>query len=161
SSESRPRSVRLSRDVPRARDRGRGHALRGHCGLRAAARVTRSMPALARFASTVNLSVPPARAGEVRPLALGSLSICLAAILARLAGVTNYPFRTLCRGFGAGLYVSEMITARGFLEGNSRTHLLASSRADEWPRSVQIYGSDPVEIGEMARRLAAEGVQHI
>jgi nifR3 family TIM-barrel protein len=75
--------------------------------------------------------------------------------------VTNYPFRTLCRGFGAGLYVSEMITARGFLEGNQRTHLLASSRADERPRSVQIYGSDPAEIGQTAHRLAAEGVQHI
>lgn len=119
------------------------------------------MPALARFATTINLTVPPARAGEFRALRLGSLSIWPPVVLAPMAGVTNYPFRTLCRGFGAGLYVSEMITARGFLEGNARTHLLASSHAEEWPRSVQIYGSDPVEIGEMARRLAAEGVQHI
>jgi len=119
------------------------------------------LSALTRFASSVNLTVPPARAGEFRPLVLGPLTIWPPVVLAPMAGVTNYPFRTLCRGFGAGLYVSEMITARGFLEGNARTHLLASSRADESPRSVQIYGSDPVEIGEMARRLAAEGVQHI
>src|SRR5256886_2765540 len=100
-------------------------------------------------------------AGEFRPLALGSLSIWPPVVLAPMAGVTNYPFRTLCRSFGAGLYVSEMITARGFLEGNARTHLLASSHADERPRSVQIYGSDPDVVGEMARRLIAEGVHHI
>ncbi len=116
---------------------------------------------LTRFASPVNLTVPPARRGEFRPLRLGSLSVWPPIVLAPMAGVTNYPFRTLCRDFGAGLYVSEMITARGFLEGNERTHLLASSRADERPRSVQIYGSDPGEIGEMAHRLAAEGVEHI
>jgi len=75
--------------------------------------------------------------------------------------VTTYPFRSLCRAFGAGLYVSEMITARGFLEGNARTRLLASSGADERPRSVQVYGSDPDVMGEMARRLSGEGVHHI
>jgi nifR3 family TIM-barrel protein len=78
-----------------------------------------------------------------------------------MAGVTNYPFRSLCRAFGAGLYVSEMITARGFLERNPTTHLLASSHRDEYPRSVQVYGSDPDAIGEMARRLADEGVDHL
>ena len=46
-------------------------------------------------------------------------------VLAPMAGVTNYPFRAICRGFGAGVYVSEMINARGFLEGNARTLLLA------------------------------------
>jgi len=78
-----------------------------------------------------------------------------------MAGVTNYPFRAICREFGAGVYVSEMINARGFLEGNARTRLLASSRPDEAPRSVQIYGHDPVEVGAMARMLADEGVAHL
>lgn len=78
-----------------------------------------------------------------------------------MAGVTNYPFRRLCRGFGAGLYVSEMITARGFLEGNRMTRLLASGHPDETPRSVQLYGSDPDEVGEAARALVGEGVEHI
>src|SRR6266403_3855147 len=108
------------------------------------------MPTVPRFASTLNRSVPAARPGEFRPL-----------VLAPMAGVTNYPFRSLCRAFGAGLYVSEMITARGFLEGNARTRLLASSGADERPRSVQVYGSDPDVMGEMARRLSGEGVHHI
>ncbi len=78
-----------------------------------------------------------------------------------MAGATNYAFRSLCREFGAALYVSEMITARGLLEGNARTCLLASSRSDEFPRSVQLYGSDPETLGEAAHVLAAEGVDHI
>jgi len=114
-----------------------------------------------RFASALNRSVPTARPGEFSPLALGLLSIWPPVVLAPMAGVTNYPFRSLCRAFGAGLYVSEMITARGFLEHNPRTHLLASSRSDEHPRSVQVYGSDPDVVEEMARRLAGEGVHHI
>ena len=46
-------------------------------------------------------------------------------VLAPMAGVTNIPFRALCRRFGAGLYVSEMITARGLIEGNAKTLHLA------------------------------------
>src|SRR5258705_10427684 len=119
------------------------------------------MPAVPRFASALNRSVPAARPGEFRPLVLGPLSVWPPVVLAPMAGVTNYPFRSLCREFGAGLYVSEMITARGFLEGNARTQLLASSRPDESPRSVQLYSSDPDDLGEAARLLAAGGVQHI
>jgi nifR3 family TIM-barrel protein len=114
-----------------------------------------------RFASDVNRDVPPARAGEFRPLALGPLAVWPPVVLAPMAGVTNYPFRRLCRTFGAGLYVSEMITARGFLEGNATSRLLASGAPDERPRSVQIYGSDPAAIEETTRRLAAEGVDHV
>src|ERR1051325_3846995 len=54
-----------------------------------------------------------------------------------------------------------MITARGFLEGNARTHLLAGGHPDEHPRSIQLYGSDPDAMTETARRLAGEGVDHI
>jgi nifR3 family TIM-barrel protein len=82
-------------------------------------------------------------------------------VLAPMAGVTNFPFRSLCREFGAGLYVSEMITARGFLMGNATTALLASSQPGEWPRSVQIYSSDPKDVGEMVARLVADGIDHV
>jgi nifR3 family TIM-barrel protein len=116
---------------------------------------------LSRFASEVNLGVSPARPGEFRALTLGPLAVWPPVVLAPMAGVTNYPFRRLCRSFGAGLYVSEMITARGFLEGNATTHLLASGAADERPRSVQLYGSDPAAIEEATRRFAADGVDHI
>jgi len=103
----------------------------------------------------------PARPGEFSPLRLGALTVWPPVVLAPMAGVTNAAFRRLCRGFGAGLYVSEMITARGLLEGNARTRLLASSAVGEQPRSVQLYGSDPVVVGDAARLLAGEGVDHL
>ncbi|HEY3119265.1 MAG TPA: tRNA-dihydrouridine synthase, partial [Vicinamibacteria bacterium] len=79
-----------------------------------------------------------------------------------MAGVTNPPFRTLCRKFGAGLYVSEMITARALVEGNPKTLLLASFAADEPVRSLQLYGVDPHYVGEAVRRLVGEGkVDHV
>jgi tRNA-dihydrouridine synthase len=114
-----------------------------------------------RAALPENTNVPVARSGEFAPLRMGSLTAWPPIVLAPMAGVTNYPFRAICRGFGAGVYVSEMINARGFLEGNARTLLLASGRADESPRSVQIYGHEPAEVGAMARVLADEGVAHI
>jgi len=103
----------------------------------------------------------PARPGEFSPLRLGALTVWPPVVLAPMAGVTNAAFRSLCRGFGAGLYVSEMITARGLLEGNARTRLLASSAVGEQPRSVQLYGSDPSVVGDAARLLADEGVDHL
>ena len=83
-----------------------------------------------------NQGVQPAEPREFAPLVLGPLSIWPPVVLAPMAGVTSYPFRSLCREFGAGLYVSEMITARGYLNGNRMSVLLASSREGEKPRSV-------------------------
>lgn len=114
-----------------------------------------------RHASELQRDVPLARAGEFAPLQLGPLRVWPPVVLAPMAGVTNYPFRALCRGFGAGLYVSEMITARGYLNNNRRTMHLASSREDEVPRSVQIYSSDPRDAGAMVARLVDEGVDHV
>ena len=118
-------------------------------------------PAPERVCSDLNRAVPCAAPDEFRPLRLGKLSVWPPVVLAPMAGVTNYPFRSLCRGFGAGLFVSEMITARGFLLDNRLTVLLASSRADEHPRSVQCYGSDPKDLGEMVARLVDNGVEHV
>jgi nifR3 family TIM-barrel protein len=114
-----------------------------------------------RVASPEHATTPVARPGEFAALRLGPLTVFPPVVLAPMAGVTNYPFRRLARGFGAGLYVSEMITARGYLLGNRLTRLLASSRPDERPRSVQIYGTDPIDLGEMARALVADGVEHL
>ncbi|NUP95604.1 MAG: tRNA dihydrouridine synthase DusB [Planctomycetaceae bacterium] len=111
--------------------------------------------------SDVNRDVPLAGKAEFAPLRIGPLAVWPPVVLAPMAGVTNYPFRALCREFGAGLYVSEMITARGYLNGNRRTVLLASSREDETPRSVQVYSSDPKDAGEMVARLVDDGVHHV
>ena len=78
-----------------------------------------------------------------------------------MAGVTDVPFRTLCRRFGAGLYVNQMITARGWLEGHVKTRKLAEFGVDESPRSIQLYGTDPRDVGEAVRRLVDEsGIDH-
>lgn len=118
-------------------------------------------PAGARCATPPNQTVAVAAPGEFRPLALGPLRVWPPVVLAPMAGVTNRVFRSLCREQGAGLYVSEMITARGFLAGNRLTTLLAGSQPDERPRSVQVYGSDPVDLGEMTRALVDDGVDHL
>src|SRR5262245_30754485 len=79
-----------------------------------------------------------------------------------MAGVTNPPFRTLCREFGAGLYVSEMITARALVLGNRKTLLMASFGDEEATRSLQLYGVDPHYVGEAVRVLVGEGrVDHL
>ena len=121
----------------------------------------------ARFATPLNKGVPVAAPGEFAPLQLGEgqvrgvVPVWPPVVLAPMAGVTNLAFRSMCREYGAGLYVSEMITARGYLMGNRLTTLLASSSPDESPRSVQVYGADPVDLGEMVKSLVDEGVDHL
>jgi nifR3 family TIM-barrel protein len=95
-------------------------------------------------------------------LHIGPIEVWPPVVLAPMAGVTNPPFRRLCRRFGAGLYVSEMITARGLVEGGTGTWERAAFDADESPRSIQLYGSDPVAMGEAVRLLVGVGhVDHI
>jgi nifR3 family TIM-barrel protein len=79
-----------------------------------------------------------------------------------MAGITNAPFRRICRKYGAGLFVSEMITARPLVEGNAKTLKLAAFDPDESPRSLQLYGVDPHYVGEAVSRLVGQsGVDHI
>jgi nifR3 family TIM-barrel protein len=114
------------------------------------------------YRSAINRDVPPAAPGEFSPLRIGALTVWPPVVLAPMAGVTNPPFRTLCRGYGAGLYVSEMITARALVEGNRKTLLLASFGPEETTRSLQLYGVDPHYVGEAVRLLAGEDrVDHL
>ena len=114
------------------------------------------------YISSLNREVPLAHPGEFAPLAIGKISVSPPVVLAPMAGVTNPPFRSICREFGAGLYVSEMITARPLVDGNPKTELLASFAPDEAVRSLQLYGVDPHYVGEAVRVLVSEGrVDHI
>jgi nifR3 family TIM-barrel protein len=114
------------------------------------------------YVSPLNRDVPAAAPGEFDELRLGPLRVWPPVVLAPMAGVTNPPFRTLCRRYGAGLYVSEMITARALVEGNRKTLLLASFGHEEATRSLQLYGVDPHYVGEAVRILVGEGrVDHI
>jgi nifR3 family TIM-barrel protein len=145
------------------------------------------------YKSPQNRDVPLARPGEFQPIAIGRLQVWPPVVLAPMAGVTNPPFRTLCRRFfiaepalarasasgrawseprrdggdhasvsRAGLYVSEMITARALVEGNKKTLLLASFGPEERTRSLQLYGVDPHYVGEAVKWLVGEGrIDHL
>lgn len=79
-----------------------------------------------------------------------------------MAGVTNAPFRTLCRRFGAGLYVGQMVTARAIVEGHPLSLKLTEFAADESPRSIQLYGTEPTSVAEATRRLVDhDQVDHV
>ncbi len=93
---------------------------------------------------------------------IGRLTADPPVVLAPMAGITNPAFRTICREQGAGLYVSEMITARALVERNRRTLRMVRFASGETPRSTQLYGVDPATIGEAARILVGDhGVDHI
>ena len=80
---------------------------------------------------------------------------------APMAGVTDQPFRTLCRRFGAGLAISEMVSSRPELRGTRKSRQRLEHRGEASPVSVQIAGSDPAMMAEAARVNAAEGAQII
>jgi nifR3 family TIM-barrel protein len=93
-------------------------------------------------------------------LRIGPHTVQPPVVLAPMAGITNAPFRTLCREFsaGKGLYVSEMITTRALVERNDKTMQLIRFGASETPRSIQLYGVDPVTVGKAVRMIAEEGL---
>ena len=77
------------------------------------------------------------------PLASGDYLIDPPVVLAPMAGITNAPFRTLCREQGAGLFVSEMVTARALIERRPETLRMIVPGPGERPRSVRLYSVDP------------------
>ncbi|WP_163507556.1 tRNA dihydrouridine synthase DusB [Fodinicola acaciae] len=114
---------------------------------------------------------------QATELRLGPIAVWPPVVLAPMAGITNPPFRRLCRehceddGFvsidrtrraqqplRAGLYVCEMITTRALVERNDKTMKMVRFDADERPRSVQLYGVDPVVVGRAVRMIVDEDV---
>lgn len=95
-------------------------------------------------------------------LTLGSVRVDTPVVLAPMAGITNAAYRRLCAEQGAGLYVCEMITSRGLVEGDETTRKMLVFDDLETTRSVQLYGTDPVYIGKAVEILAADfGVAHV
>jgi len=82
-------------------------------------------------------------------------------IVAPMAGVTDRPFRQLCKKMGAGMAVSEMVTSNSLLYGSAKTRRRANHEGEVEPISVQIAGSDPVMMAEAARYNAGQGAQII
>jgi nifR3 family TIM-barrel protein len=98
-----------------------------------------------------------------KPLQLGERSIWPPVVLAPMAGVTNQPFRTLCREFASGLvYVNEMVMAAALVYKNPKTEAMIAFGSDESFRSLQLYGSDPKimtdAITQLGRRNAVDHI---
>ncbi|PZF94912.1 tRNA dihydrouridine synthase DusB [Micromonospora endophytica] len=91
----------------------------------------------------------------MRPLTLGRHQVWPPVVLAPMAGITNVGFRQLCREQGGGIYVCEMITTVALVERNPKTLRMIAFGADESPRSLQLYGTDP-ETTAAAVRIVVE-----
>ncbi|WP_055550138.1 tRNA dihydrouridine synthase DusB [Streptomyces sp. NBRC 110028] len=91
-------------------------------------------------------------------LQIGPHTVQPPVVLAPMAGITNAPFRTLCREFsgGKGLFVSEMITTRALVERDAKTMRLIHFDGSEKPRSIQLYGVDPATVGKAVRMIVDE-----
>ncbi|MBL8483306.1 MAG: tRNA-dihydrouridine synthase, partial [Rhodocyclaceae bacterium] len=81
--------------------------------------------------------------------------------VAPMAGVTDRPFRQLCKKMGAGLAVSEMVTSNSLLYGSAKTLRRANHTGEVAPISVQIAGADPAMMAEAARYNVERGAQII
>ncbi len=82
-------------------------------------------------------------------------------ILAPMAGVTDLPFRQLCKQLGAGMAVSEMVSSNSLLWGSEKTRRRAQHAGEIEPKSVQIMGTEPQMMAEAARYNVAQGAQII
>ena len=89
----------------------------------------------------------------LRPLVIGGVILENNLILAPMAGVTDLPFRLLCSEQGAGLAGMEMVSAKAIWYGNKNTESLLEIHPKEGPVSLQLFGSDPKIVSEMAKRI--------
>ena len=86
-------------------------------------------------------------------LTIGNVTLDNNVILAPMAGVTDLPFRVLCKEQGAGLICMEMVSAKGIYYNNKNTESLLAIDEREHPVSLQLFGSDPEIMSEMAKRI--------
>ncbi|MBC9954974.1 tRNA dihydrouridine synthase DusB [Leucobacter sp. cx-42] len=91
-------------------------------------------------------------------LKIGPLELDVPVILAPMAGITNTAFRRLCREYGVGLYVSEMVTTRALVERTPKSLQLIKHHESETTRSIQLYGVDPTTVSEAVKFLVGENL---
>lgn len=89
----------------------------------------------------------------LRKLKIGDVVLENNVLLAPMAGVSDLPFRLLCREQGAGLLGMEMVSAKAIMYNSKNTEALMEIHPDEVPVSLQLFGSDPEIISEMAKRI--------
>ena len=107
---------------------------------------------------TSSLATLDSRPDAPAALAIGQFRVSPPVVLAPMAGITNRSFRRLCREFGAGLYVCEMITTRALVARDRKTFEMIRFDAAENPRSLQLYGVDPDVVGRAVRMIVDENL---
>jgi tRNA-dihydrouridine synthase B len=107
------------------------------------------------------LSTAPSPSRLLPGFTLGRHRIDPPLVLAPMAGITDLPFRRVCRRFGIGLVVTEMIASRAIEQGRGRTERMAELDREERPVSVQIAGSDPAYMQEAAQWAVARGADFV
>lgn len=105
--------------------------------------------------------INPEQVTQLPPLKIGPYTINDPLILAPMAGVTDRPFRQLCKNLGAGLAVSEMVGANSLLHGSEKTKRRANHEGETRPCSVQIVGADPTMMAQAAAYNEAHGAEII
>lgn len=88
---------------------------------------------------------------------IGNLELAAPLVLAPMAGVTDLPFRVICRRFGCAMTVSEMVSAKGLLYNNVKTREMLRIDERERPTAIQLFGSVPQELAQAAKIAAAGG----
>jgi tRNA-dihydrouridine synthase B len=89
----------------------------------------------------------------LKPLKIGSLTLAHNVVLAPLAGITNLPFRIICRRMGAALAFTEMVSVNGLVRSGSNTLALLKRTPDDYPLGVQLFGDTPQDLAEAARMV--------
>ncbi|MBT1073507.1 tRNA dihydrouridine synthase DusB [Pelotalea chapellei] len=93
----------------------------------------------------------------LKPLKIGRLVLAHNVVLAPLAGITNLPFRILCRREGAALAFTEMVSVNGLVREGANTLALLKSIPEDRPLGIQLFGDTPHDLAEAARRVAGYG----
>ena len=92
---------------------------------------------------------------------IGNIELDAPVALAPMAGISDLPYRVICRKFGCGLTVSEMVSAKGLLYKNEKTFAMLQIAEEERPTAIQLFGSVPDELAEAARIVEARGADII
>ena len=92
---------------------------------------------------------------------IGNIRLSAPVALAPMAGITDMPFRIICKELGCGLVVSEMVSAKGLLYKNVKTFDMLRIAQEERPAAIQLFGSNPMELARAAKIVEADGADII
>ncbi len=98
---------------------------------------------------------------RLRSLTIGNTKLSNNVLLAPMAGITDLPFRLICKEYGCGMVYTEMVSAKGLYYGSQKTEELLRIHPKEHPIGVQIFGSEPEVMGLMAQKISMQDIDII